>query len=549
MKFPSQSISCSSKIEELTEYLINGNLYKSYTDLPRNIYETLSVSAKSKPNKVALVEESEAITFSNLLRRVDALAASLRHTYEIQRGQVCALLMTNSIDFCVAFYAIMRIGAIALPLSTKLTKDELTHPLIHSKCRLLILDETWYANVSEIHDNTYIKNLIFSGNGEACYAGDRMRNMSTLPNLEAEQPTWHDGAILIYTSGTTGKPKGAYITHFNALHSIESYRRIFALSDQDSTIISTPIFHITGLIALMALFLSIGGTVHLQPTFNAVKTLKCIQDSQLTFYHASPTIFILLLEHQADFPHLPSLRLGACGSANLPIDVITKLRNWMPNFRMRPVYGLTETTSPATIMPQDPLDIGHAGSSGLPIPGIQVRVIDADTRNRLPVGEIGEIEVKGSVVIERYFEADEESSKAFHEGWFNTGDIGQFDKDGYLYVLDRKKDMINRGGEKIYSVEVENAISKHPDVLECAVYGLADPIYGEQVRAMVKLRERSDLTAETLAIFLRHSLAKYKMPVVYDFVESIPKTENGKVDKKRIRQLTSQSTFDRKTNS
>ena len=540
MKDSNQPNGLVSEPAELAEYLINGTLYQSYPDLPRNVYETLKLSAETKSEKIALVDPRERVTFAEFLQRVDTLAAVLEQQYGIQRGHVCALLMKNSIDFCVAFYAVMRVGAIALPLSTKLTEDELKHPLTHSKCRLLFLDEAWYGNVAQIIASTEIKSLLFSGREAGHSAGKRFHDLAATSPLTAAQPAWQDGAVLVYTSGTTGKPKGAYITHFNILHSVESYRHILGLTDADSTIISTPIFHITGLIALMALFVQLGATTHLQPTFNAVNTLTCIEENNLTFYHASPTIFILLLEHQAEFPNLASLRLGACGSANLPIEVIKRLRQWLPDFRMRPVYGLTETTSPATIMPHDPLDQGHAGSSGLPIPGVQIRVIQPDTREPLPAGEIGEIEVQGSVVIERYFEADREAASAFRDGWFNTGDIGRLDQDGYLYVLDRKKDMINRGGEKIYSVEVENAISLHPEVVECAVYGAADAVYGEQVRAMVKLQDSSTLTAEALTAFLRLHLAKYKVPVAYDFVTTIPKTANNKVDKKKIRQLATQ---------
>lgn len=202
---------------------------------------------------------------------------------------------------------------------------------------------------------------------------------------------------------------------------------------------------------------------------------------------------------------------------------------------MHVVYGLTETSSPATIMPGDPVDLNKLGSSGIPIPGLDLRIIDQKTREFLGPNLAGELEVKGSVVVERYLNTAGDTNKAFHDGWFNTGDIARVDEDGFVYILDRKRDMINRGGEKVFSIEVENAINDHPDVIECAVIGVPDPIYGEAVKAYIHLKDNVSLSSEEINDHLKKRLAKYKLPAEYEFVKELPRTDSGKINKNALR--------------
>lgn len=533
------SVSTSTKESTLgkaTEtYWIHGRRFYSYPDLPANLYASLMNSAARFPDKPALIEEESSISYKEFQHRVDRLASSLVKDFGIGKGDVCALLVVNSIDFCVAFYAIVKIGAVSMPLSTKLKSTELLHPLLNSEAKLLFLDEKWLPNVVEILPETQVKSLVFTGEGPDRTEGPRLRRLSAELNA-FQEPSLEDGAVLIYTSGTTGKPKGALISHFNILHGIESYRWVLGLTSEDSTIISIPIFHITGLAALLGLFVYLGGSIYLLPFFDAEKTLQFIQKNQITFVHASPTIFILLIGQKGKFPTLPGLRKCACGSANLPIDVLRQLHDWLPAVKMRTVYGLTETSSPASIMPEDPIDLDKLGSSGLPIPGVEFRIVDPETGELLPPGVPGELEVRGSVVIDGYFKADALAKSAFRQGWFSTGDIARLDEQGFVFILDRKKDMINRGGEKVYSIEVENIINNFPDVLECAVIGVPDPVFGEAVKAFIVLRENSTATETDISNFIHDKLAKYKLPSTYELIDAIPKTENGKISKRLLKQ-------------
>lgn len=500
----------------------------TFKNLPCSLYQSLKDSCLKYGEKTVLVEQSTAITYRQFLARVDRMACSLICEHSVARGDVCAILMGNSIDFCVSFYAINKIGAIALPLSTKLSGRELIYPLNHSEAKMLILHEKWLPKAEEIFFNTSMKKLLI-------FERERQQELQW-ELVDDLTPSLHDGAAIIYTSGTMGQPKGAYITNLNMLHGMECYKRILNLSHKDSTVISTPIFNITGLAGMMTLFVYIGGTIYLQSVFDSAKMLKCVEENNITFLHGSPTVFIFLLEHRGAFPALPSLRCGACGSANLPVDVIERLDNWLPGFDLHTVYGLTETSSPATIMPQASMRTGKPGSSGIPVPGMKLRITNIRTGEELPFGKSGEIQVKGSNVISKYLSPTEQEQSFFSDGWFATGDIGMVDEDGYIYIMDRKKDMINRGGEKIYSIEVENILASHPEVEECAVIGLNDATYGECVHAVIRAKAGSGLRQESLGDFLTGKLANYKKPQSYSFVETFPKTESGKISKRLLKE-------------
>lgn len=504
---------------------------QTYPGLPSHLYATLALSARRFPDKAALRELSGAeVTYSRFKCRVDSFARHLVEDYGVGPGDVCAILSVNSIDFCVAFYGILRVGAVALPLSTKFKSRDLLFPVEHSGCRVLILDETWREQIEPILPRSRISVIIPTGEGSL------LRQEEALPELPLGKP--EQGAAILYTSGTTGKPKAAMLTHFNLLHAVESYRRILKLDHRDSSIIAIPIFNVTGLIALLALFVTIGGTLWLLPRFDGEKMVRTIYEQNITFVHGAPTIFIKMLEQREAYPSLPSLKKGACGSANLPMEVLRKLHDWMPEFRMHTVFGMTETSSPATIMPDDPMILGKPGSSGVPIPGVEIRIVDCDTGIPLPPGSAGSLQVRGSTVIRTYWgAAPEQNAAAFHDGWLDTGDIGKIDEGGYLYMLDRRKDMINRGGEKIFSIEVENLLSTHPAVAECAVIGQPDPVFGEKVCACLRLKPGAIVDPEQLREFMHGKLATYKLPSRYFFVESFPKNPNGKICKNELRQI------------
>lgn len=523
----------------MEKQLYSGIVYDFYKNRPDNLYTTLVNTANTYPDKTGLMEQDKSITYKKFKESVDIFASNLYSVYNIRKGDRVALLMVNSIDFCISFYAIVKLGAVAVTLSTKSKSLELIHPLKDSGARILILNGQWWENIRDIVASTEIKNCIISKSHGEDIVGQPIENLYiknevVIPDNALSVET--DPAVIMYTSGTTGTPKGALLTHFNLIHSIISYKRVFNLNSDDSTIIAVPIFHITGLSALLGLFVYIGGTIYLQPYFDSKKVLETVRDKGITFFHASPTIFIMLLGESKNFGEIKSWKKAACGSANMPSEVLGKIKKWLPGMDFRTVYGLTETSSPATIFPTDVIGSGKIGSSGIQIPGVYIKIVD-DAGEELPPGFPGELLIKGSVVLQKYWNNAKATSSSIRDGWFKTGDMARIDIDGFVYIVDRKKDMINRGGEKIYSLEVENVLYNHPAVREVAVIGTQDPVYGEVVKAVIVLNKGYELGEEEVKKYVGERLAKYKVPHYVQFIDDMPRTDNGKISKKLIKSI------------
>lgn len=531
----------ASIVSKLQNKNYQGADVQVFTQMPRNVYQTLVDTACRYPDKLALCEEGNTVAFFELKDQVDCLAASFQNI-GIGKGDRVALLMTNSINFCLSFYANAKLGAVSLPVSSKFKSSELQFPLSDSEAEVLICESRWWSNVAPIINSLKIRTVIFTDeiqdtgkNGINTYLiDDLIRRGEALPVSESGAEP-EDTVLIMYTSGTTGRPKGAVISHYNLLHAIIAYKEIFDITERDRTIISIPIFHITGLSALMALFIYAGGTSYLLPYFDAEKTLQIAAEKQITFFHASPTIYILLLQASEEMAEFKTVRRCAAGSANMPEDLLRQLNEKLPDMSFHSVYGLTETSSPATIMPMNVITSSKPKSCGIPIPGLRVRIVGEKGRECTPL-EVGEVQLQGTVVIKQYFKNPYATQNSFECGWFKTGDLGYMDQDGYLYIVDRKKDMINRGGEKIYSIEVENILYTHEDVVEAAVIGKADAVYGETVQAVVKVRDGSRIGEADLIEYCKGKLSSYKVPREVVFVESLPHTESGKISKRLVRE-------------
>ena len=508
---------------------IDGRAYRTYGDLPRSLYHTLEQSAARFPERLALADEVRQLSFGQFKREVDAVAWALQTRFGIRHGDICAFLMYNSVDYCVCCYAALKLGAIVLPLSTKLQTAELEYPICNSKAKILFIEKKWEEKVLSLLSKSEITDVIFSG--EAPPGACSVSELVACGEGEAKDAArWSDGALLMYTSGITGMPKGAYINHFGALHAVESYRLLLGLNERDSTVLSIPITYVTGMIGVAFTMLASGGSIYLHRVFSAEQTARCIQEHQLTFLHGSPTVFSHLLSVWEHSHNAPNRLLCACGSASLPERILNGLYRVVPELDLRIVYGLTETCSPATLMPMDSRKLGKPRSCGIPIPGMEVRLTNCGEYEE----GAGELQVRGSTVIPRYWRPSAEYASPFCDGWFDTGDIARLDKDGCLYILDRKKDMINCGGEKVYSIEVENALSSYPAVAECAVTAMHDQIKLEVPCAFVRFRPGMSASAEQLEVFLADRLAKFKLPKRYVFLETFPLGKSGKTLKRQL---------------
>ncbi len=503
---------------------------ETYPDLPVNLYASLVQTADRLPDKLAVSDDcGHTATFSELLDKADRFAAYLKSEVGVKRGDRIAVMLYNSLEFGVAFLAISKLGAVAIPFQTKYREVEIHSLLSKAEPAIVLTDpyyEQWFAPCREAGKPVVVCGDIHSGYG--------FEGMEADPALAPEnEGRMTDDALMVFTSGTTSQSKGVVIKNFNIMHAIVSYQITLRMTEDDIAVIPVPMYLITGLIALFGLFVRIGGTVYIQQFFDADAVLSCVRDHHVTFVHASPTVFSLLLEKADSYPELPSLTKFACGSSNMPKEKIRQLYRWVPQSAFHTVYGLTETTSPGTIFPVGAATSPYIGSSGIPIPGMNYRIVREDGTDADP-GEVGTVMLNGANLLDSYYQMD---TPLLKDNWLDSGDLGYANEAGYLFIVDRKKDMINRGGEKITSFDVENEIYQIEGVVDAAVVGIPDEKYGEVPVAVVKTKPDFKLTADEMRAYLKTRLASYQVPAIIRFMDEIPVTPNGKVNKKYIRTL------------
>ncbi|GKX64630.1 AMP-dependent ligase [Pragia fontium] len=498
----------------------------------QHLYQSLQHAVKARAENTAIYFEGHKYSYDQFNHSVNLNITCLMENFKLKKGDVIVLALGNRPEFCTLFYAAMALGVIVVPLSTKLKSDDSNIILDSVEAKVVFFDpdnQPWLAVNTAKEQRISLANWQFILRN----ADDRALPIS----VNQTEIFTDDIAAIIYTSGTTGSPKGAAITHSNFLHAIHAYKDILQLNADDSTILPIPICHITGLSALLCLFIHIGGTIHLQQRFNAEEILKTIHQHKITFMHGSPTVFIFLTqesEKNQEKYNYSSLRMIACGAGHLNTGLIDKLTQLFPQTEIRPIYGLTETTSPASIFPVDVRHSDKVGSSGLPIPGLECQIRD-DNNRLLATGETGHLWLRGPVVIKQYWNNPKVNQQYFHDGWFYTGDIASLDRDNYLFIKDRSKDMINRGGEKIYCIEIENLISSYPGVKDIAIVPRQSDIYGEEAVAFIIAQQDKPLVSDNIIQWLSDKIAKFKIPSRIIFIPELPKNTNGKTDKIELR--------------
>lgn len=521
--------------EGLAEITIGNKKVYTYKDMPASLYHILRNTTQKYPDRIGFVDnDGKEYSYQDFMGLVDEFAGYLREVRGIHRGCHVGMLLGNGIEFCVTYLALCKLGALVVPLPGKYQRPELLQLVDKADITFLICENKyadWFMDFSEIQ-------VIVCEDEEGEYGFSHVLKEYKMQKIEEPAGRLEDPVILMFTSGTTSMSKGVLLKNYHMIHSVEVYKRILRLTEKDKSIVATPMYHITGLVCILALFLDIGGTLYLFKKVDPDRILKCMVENQITFYHASPTVFTLLLEKRKDYPHISSVRSFACGSGNMSPKNILCLHEWMPGAKFHTVFGMTETSGAGTIFPEGAADSPYIGSSGLPMPNLKVQIWD---KQGIPMnrGEIGEVCLKGSFVLEQYYK--QETNSITEDGWLRTGDLGYLNEDGYLYIVDRIKDMINRGGEKICSYDVENELSRLPGVLEAAVVALPDEKYMEVPGAMLRVQEDFPWNGDEIRDILKERMARYKIPVYYLFVDEIPKTCNGKVDKREIRKRVRES--------
>jgi long-chain acyl-CoA synthetase len=498
-----------------------------YLSVPPNLTAAFRQAALRWANRLALSDEQESVTYGALEQRVLSAAAVLLRE-GVRPGDVVGVLQDSRISYLVWLLATVAVGAVPALLNVRLTHAEL-EPLIQLvRPRLLVAGEAQWERACALPVRTVLQ------------AERAPVRCGTLPALPGEHAVQHGDALLLFTSGTTASPKAARLTHANVLHSAESYRRIFGLRSTDVTLIAVPLFHVTGLIGQWLSILLAGGESVLLSRFDAARADALMRARSVSFVFFVPTLFIRMLRYWQEQKDAapPSLRVAASGGAPMPESVLEALSGRLSSLGVFNTYGLTEVASPATILPAGDV-ADRPGSAGLPAPGASLRVVDPKTLMDAAPGEAGELLVAGPMVMAGYYDnpaATRNAMVSLEQEYLRTGDLARIDAAGYVFILDRLKDLINRGGEKIYGGEVEQALYRHPDVMEVSVVGIPDPEWGEVVGAAVVLRHGDP---DSLRPWLRERLAAYKVPTRWVCVDELPRNANGKVDRRRVRELLS----------
>ena len=508
-------------------------LVRCYVERPPHVDQMFKNAVSRHANAVALVDGSRRMSYAELDQRVSRIAARLA-VLGIGRTDRVALMIANRSEFVEAVLAVARLGAISVPINIRQQKPEIESALADSAAKLFIYDAELIERLPDAAVLPALKHRCAVGTpdpGALPYA-DLLEPAPPPPQAVIADD---DVFSILYTSGTTGRPKGAMLTQLSVVHSCLHYRDALELGPKEVSVLAVPASHVTGLVAIILTMLLVGGRVVILPVFNARRFLELASAERISHTILVPAMYNLcLLDREFDRYDLSSWRVGGYGGAPMPLATIDTLAKKCPRMRLCNAYGATETTSPTTLMPLGE-GLAHADSVGKVVPCGEVRVMD-ELGREVATDESGEIWIAGPMVVPGYWNNPQANVEHFVGGYWKSGDIGSRDAGGYFKVFDRKKDMINRGGFKIYSAEVENVLSRHPAVLECAAVARPDPVLGEKVQVFVVARADA-INAGDLKQFCAQHMADYKVP---DFItvmaDALPRNANGKVLKAVLKQ-------------
>jgi len=508
-----------------------------------NVLYALRRARRFHGDAIAAYDGERAITYAQFAERVARVANALREM-GVRRGDRVAVLMLNSVRYFELYHATALAGAIIVPLNIRWNQPDIVFSLADSGSRVLVVDD-YFARMqpalsAALPELTYL----FAGNGP-CPAGmmDYEAHASAASSVFPEEPDPDEDDLvgLFYTSGTTGGPKGVMLTHKNVCANALFSTVVMAISPDWIYLHAAPMFHLADAGIVYSVVMQ-GGANCFLPAFDPEACLRAIQQYRVTCTVLLPTMLNFLLNHPAiDQYDTSSLRTVLYGASPMPLDILRRAQARL-KCQFGQAYGLTEASPVLTFLaPEDHIFDGAdeqfapVKSAGRPVLGVEVRVVDAMDRE-VPVGEVGEVVARGANVMKGYWNQPAITADTLRGGWLHTGDMGAFDARGYLYILDRKKDMIKPGGENVYSPEVESVIASHPDVLEVAVIGVPDEQWTEAVKAVVVRRPGGTVTERELIDYCRTRMTHFKCPRTVDFMESLPKGGTGKLQKNVLRE-------------
>ncbi len=491
----------------------------------------LTRRAALSPERTALIYRDDRWTYDQLNRFTNRVAHGL-HSLGVNPGDRVGFLGLNHPRFFDTLFGTAKLGAIFVPLNFRLTGPELTFIIRDSGLHTLVYEENLASIVDEIRDDIPVRELICSSEREGSRGFYELLHDQRDSNLDYPV-SFDDVAWIMYTSGTTGRPKGAMLTHGNILWNNINASLAFDITADDNTLVVAPLFHVGGLnVTPMGLFMK-GGAVVVEQMFEPGLVLELIEKHHINTMFGVPAMFLFMAQHP-DFAtrDLSSVRLFVVGGAPVP-EALLKIYGER-GIPFAQGYGLTETAPFACFLSPERAH-EKLGSAGVAPFFTDVKVVD-DAGHEAAVGERGEIVVRGPNVMKGYWNRPDATAEVLVDGWFHTGDIGIRDKDGYFFIVDRKKDMIISGGENVYPAEVEDTLYQHPDIKEAAVIGVEHPQWGETVRAVVVVKEGATLSELQVIEFTQQKLARYKQPKSVVFTDVLPRNPAGKVIKFELKE-------------
>ena len=522
------------------EALHGDRLVRCFVERPSSLCAMFDASLARDPLAEALSCDGQRWCYEACDQASRRLAARLVAA-GVQQGDRIVMLIDNRPEFIITLLALQRLGAIAVPVGVREQRPGLQYIIGQCGARGVVVDAELSSRLPDraaeglsAHPAAWLQLVIGMGRDEVSLARllSEEGSVPTLPPVEVAES---DTAVILYTSGTTGHPKGAMLTQLNIVHSCLHYEACMRLQASDRSALAVPASHVTGLIACIASMWRVGGVIVITPPFKAETFIATLAAEQVTHTLMVPAIYTLCLMHPSfATADLGAWRIGGYGGAPMPVSTIDALAERLPRLTLLNAYGATESTSPATMMPAGRTR-DHADSVGVVLPAADIRVMD-DAGRELPAGETGELWIAGPMIVPGYWANPEATAASFTAGYWHSGDLGSIDAQGYVRVFDRKKDMLNRGGFKVYSVEVENVLMAWPGMVEAAIVARPCPVLGDRVHAFVRgpaaLKDDAALQA-----FCAARLPDYKVPEGFSWSDApLPRNANGKLMKRLLRE-------------
>ncbi|MFJ1616406.1 long-chain fatty acid--CoA ligase [Streptomyces sp. NPDC088251] len=490
-----------------------------------NLATLLTESARADGDRVAVRQDESALTYAQL-NDVSARFATLLQTKGVRPGDRVALVMPNVTWFPVAYYGILRCGGVVVPMNPLLKAREIAFALRDSGSRIVVTLPQCADQVA----------TAAAGIGADCLVTDSTacdtQVRATEPMAQVADREEDDTAVILYTSGTTDTPKGSELTHRNLMtNAATATETLLHVGPGDVLFGGLPLFHAFGQTCALNTAVAAGATLTLLPRFEPAKALEIMHHDGATVFLGVPTMYTALLHTEIpDGYDLSRLRLAVSGGASLPVEVLHDFERAF-DVTVLEGYGLSETSPVASFNPPD--RPRKAGSIGLPIRGVELKVV-ADDGTSVGPGQVGEIAIRGDNVMKGYWNRPDATADAIRDGWFHSGDLARVDEDGYYFIVDRKKDLIIRGGYNVCPREIEEVLYEHPAVAEAAVVGVPHEIYGEEIAAVVTLRDGAQITSDEIRDHVKQRVAAYKYPRIVTFTDALPKGATGKIVKREI---------------